>query len=256
LILVDDASADETPHVVQELIRRYPGIIHYERNESNRKQAFSKNRGKSFADTEYVYFGDDDSILAPGSLAALCETMEAESADITGASAVYCRAGESPAQAQHRYISGPVVSDPSKFVDLRRLRFGFDQRSSRAMALPVTHAAMLVRRSWYQRIDFDIRYAGNCYREETDFVLQASSAGAKVVFDGRAIQINLPPNETRGGARSSHRAKYEWHCLVNTVRFLRKHRSYYREELGISPAIPLLWYAWDRLVAAGRKLSA
>jgi glycosyltransferase involved in cell wall biosynthesis len=78
LVLVDDCSVDDTPRVARELAERYAPRILYVRNETNRKQAYSKNRGKALADTPYLYFGDDDSVLLPYSLAVLLETTRSE----------------------------------------------------------------------------------------------------------------------------------------------------------------------------------
>lgn len=70
LILVDDCSTDNTPQVVKELQRQYPQIK-YLRNERNLKQTVSKNRGMELAKGDYIYFGDDDSFLLPGTIHAL-----------------------------------------------------------------------------------------------------------------------------------------------------------------------------------------
>lgn len=257
LILVDDASTDETPQVAEELVAKFPGVIQYVRNQTNRKQTYSKNAGKSLADSEYVYFADDDSLMVPGSMAALLETMREQRAGIVGAAAIYCKNGESPDEVYLRYLNSEPVDDPAAFVDLARFRFRFGQRPSAPLLLPVTHAAFLVRREWYASIDFDLRYTGNCYREETDFLLQAYKAGARIFMDGRAVQINLSPAETAGGgARTSGRARYEWYSFSNTARFLLKHKEFYVRSLRVSPARALVRYVADRVTAAFRKLPA
>jgi glycosyltransferase involved in cell wall biosynthesis len=253
--LVDDASSDDTSEVAAELRAQYPGIVDYVRNDVNRKQAYAKNRGKSMADTEYVYFGDDDSLLMPGSMAALLETMKQYRADIVGAIALYCTNEVTPEQKYREYLDQGTVEDPRQFADLKRLRFQFTRRPSAPISVPITQAPFLARREWYKRIHFDLLYGGNCFREETDFLLQATSAGARILLDGRAVQINLPPTVATGGARSASRPRYEWQALVNTAKFLRKHRGFYREQLGVLPYTPMLWYIWDRIAAAGRRVS-
>jgi glycosyltransferase involved in cell wall biosynthesis len=251
---VDDASTDETPLAAEHLCAQFPHIVEYVRNEVNRKQTYSKNRGKAMATTKYVYFGDDDSLLMPGSTTALLETMNRCRADIVGSAALYCPRGEAPEVRYEEYLRGPCDDAPENYVDLRRLRFHLDQRPLVPLELPVTHAQFLIRREWSQRFDFDIGYKGNCFREETDFLLRVHSAGAKIFLDGRAVQINLPPSLSRGGARSSRRVRYEWEALRNTARFLRKHSKYYRMRLDVSPYWSLLWYLRDRAVAAMKKV--
>jgi glycosyltransferase involved in cell wall biosynthesis len=255
LILVDDASSDNTPQVAKVLVEQFPGVIQYIRNPSNRKQAFSKNRGKALANTEFVYFGDDDSLLVAGSLSALMETSRKYGADIVGAAALYCVEGEDPEDAYARFSHQEAKEDALDFVDLKRLRFCFSRRPRYPIQVPVTHAAVLARREWYQRIDFDVQYTGNCFREETDFLLQASSSGARIFLDGRAVQINLPRSASTGGARSSGRIRYEWYSLVNTWRFLQKHRQYYHNELGAQCVTPLFWYLWDRCLSVSRRIA-
>lgn len=253
---MDDASSDQTPDVARDLVSKFPGVVEYVRNETNRKQTFSKNLGKSLATSEFVYFGDDDSISVPGSMSALLQTIREREADIVGAAALYCANGHSAAEEYQRYLEGKPVDDPARIVDLARFRFRFWQRSTAPLRVPVTHAACLVRRNWYTRIDFDLRFTGNCYREETDFLLQASRAGARIFLEGRAVQINLSPQETAGGgARTSSRVRYEWYSLINTARFLSKHRDYFLHNLHVSPFSAMAWYLADRIRAATRKMS-
>jgi hypothetical protein len=43
---------------------------------------------------------------------------------------------------------------------------------------------------------------------------------------------------------------------MNTVRFLRKHRTYFEGELGVGHLAPALSFALDRLASAWRKATA
>ena len=56
LILVDDASTDDTWEVVMRLQKKYP-IIHYIRQEYNTKQPEATNAGIAAASSKYIYFG-------------------------------------------------------------------------------------------------------------------------------------------------------------------------------------------------------
>ena len=75
LIIIDDCSSDNTMQVVKKLQKKYP-IIKYFRNEVNSKQTFSKNVGIKNASCDYIYFGDDDSIIKPGTIRKLIEVKE------------------------------------------------------------------------------------------------------------------------------------------------------------------------------------
>lgn len=253
-ILVDDCSADSTKQVVTALMLRYPGRIRYVRTRENRKQAYAKNIGKSLCDTPYVFFGDDDSILMPGSIATLVGTSEEQGADIVGGAALYCRRDQSVEHLWENYQLQSTRNAQKDYVDLRRLRFCFKFRSSTPIELPVVHSGFLIKRDWYQRFSFDEMFQGNCYREETDFVLSCKCAGAKVLFDGRAGLVNLPPNVATGGARRYTRVKYEYYSVVNTLKFLQKHRAYFESTLRTWYLAPLAWFVWGRLTAAAKKL--
>ena len=77
VILVDDCSSDNTAEVVKELQTRFP-TLRYFRNEVNSKQPYTQNVAISKVQSEYIYFGDDDSVLYPGSIRnLLCKTQVA-----------------------------------------------------------------------------------------------------------------------------------------------------------------------------------
>lgn len=48
------------------------------------------------------------------------------------------------------------------------------------------------------QILFDENFTGNAYREETDFFIRCTLQGAKVMYDSRAVQVNLPRQVATG----------------------------------------------------------
>ena len=76
VVVVDDASTDDTPEVVAELARSYPHPFHYERLERNAGPAVARNRGWRIATAPLVAFTDDDCVVEPGWLAALVGALE------------------------------------------------------------------------------------------------------------------------------------------------------------------------------------
>lgn len=255
IIVVDDASTDDTPDVLSVLANRFPGKIRFVRNDENRKQAFSKNRGKELANTPWIYFGDDDSVLHKGSIRNLLDTAQRKKADIVGAIALYCRKGESPYDALLRYKSQSSTSDALSFVDLSRLQFNFSLRPDGCIELPVAQASFIIRRELCMTHEFDTIYTHNCYREETDFLLCCFEQGAKIFLCGEAFQINLPPELATGGARSGHRIFYEWYSLINTWKFIRKHKKYFKENHNkFVPYAPLLHFFLNRCSSAIKKI--
>lgn len=87
VILVDDCSSDNTAEVVKELQTRFP-TLRYFRNEVNSKQPYTQNVAISKVQSEYIYFGDDDSVLYPGSIRNLLNVMREKNADIVGGRAL------------------------------------------------------------------------------------------------------------------------------------------------------------------------
>ncbi|MGT2460009.1 glycosyltransferase family 2 protein [Cupriavidus basilensis] len=248
LILVDDCSPDDTGVVAQQLIQKYPQIT-YIRNAVNSKQTASKNRGKALAHTEYLYFGDDDSILSEGAIGLLLQTAKENAADIVGASALYLRDGEDDFSG----VMGrrKLIKNANEIADLSRLQFDFSAVTDQPMELPVCHASFLIRADAARSVDFDIGYIGNCYREETDYLVRCRAAGMKVLYDSRAVQINLPPAKATGGARGRGRLSYEGYALYNTMRFAVKNRKALRRvDPRCHPAKMVVCYLEGRVRAA------
>jgi len=108
------------------------------------------------------------------------------------------------------------------------LQAHFDRAVSIPIQVPFTHAAFLVSRSLAADIRFDEYYTGNCFREETDFLIRAYAKGAQIWYDSRAVQVNLPRSYAEGGAHtgSKHfvvrKLQYFSSALRNNWRFLIK----------------------------------
>lgn len=252
LILVDDCSPDDTPAVAQQLMRQYPQIT-YLRNSVNGKQTTSKNRGKALAQTEYVYFGDDDSLLSPGAMGILLQTARETSSDIVGASALYLRDDkDSEASVMARRKLAVTADD---IVVLSRLQFDFTASTREPIGVPVCHASFLIRADAARSVDFDTGYVGNCYREETDYLVRCRARGMKIAYESRAVQINLPPSQATGGARGRGRLSYESYALYNTARFLMKNRQALRQvDARCNAALMLGWYVEGRVSAVFSRL--
>jgi len=227
VIIVDDASPDDTPRILAELAAGDPRIRTL-RSPINRKQTHAKNMGIVATRFPLVYFGDDDSLLAPGSIGFLLETMRARSADIVGARAPYLVEGEDVATP-----FGGWPADREKpaalRVDWRNLHAEFGEATAGPVEAPFVHAAFLTKRELALGILFDEGFTGNCYREETDFILRAAERGARIWFDPRAVQANLPRSASGGGAHGSGgsfarlKLRYYGSSARNNLRFLRRH---------------------------------
>jgi glycosyltransferase involved in cell wall biosynthesis len=63
LIIIDDASTDNSLEIIEGFIKNIPNVI-FLKNPSNKGVVYSINRGLSFVSTDYVYFISSDDILS------------------------------------------------------------------------------------------------------------------------------------------------------------------------------------------------
>ena len=212
LILVDDCSSDDTQKVVAELQKTYPQIK-YLRNEKNSKQTYSKNRGIMEAKGEFIYFGDDDSLLLSNSISLLLAALEKENADFAGARALYmgnyCPTDEQSILAYEKWQRDKNVISPDKVARILPFESHFNAWTNRRAETPYLPACLLCKQAGAKQILFDTNYTGCAYREETDFCLRAVFAGMKLVYEPNAVQINLPQKLVRStGAHTGGRDKW------------------------------------------------
>ena len=221
VIVVDDCSTDNTQEVILELQKKYPQI-RYTRNFRNLRQTYSKNVGIQLAKSEYIYFGDDDSILYPGSIRFLKETLVRFQAQICGAKALYLPLKYNNRIDDYVRLMNVNCSTIKKIVDVRKISANFTYSTSVPIEFPFCQAATLVEKKVAQQVMFDINYKGNAYREETDFFIRCTLSGAKIMFDSRAIQINLPRHIATGGAHGRGQLKWYYDTICNNWYFLKK----------------------------------
>lgn len=242
LIVVDDCSPDDTAAAVAK-IAAVDTRVRYLRSPRNLKQTHAKNMGIAAAKGSLLYFGDDDSMLLPGSLKRLIDTMRESGADIVGASAPYMKDNVALADVeafanQRSRLEGALV-DPVTM----HCHFDTDTDTGLWIEAPFVHAAFLCAKTLAQSILFDEGYTGNCYREETDFLVRARAFGARIVYEPRAVQVNLPRGMAGGGAHGgspgggrfiSRKLRYFREALSNNKRFLKKNGPVLNEILGRS----------------------
>ena len=60
IIIVNDASTDNTKSIIEPYIEKYPDNIKLINNENNKGPAYTRNRGLSEVEGEYVNFLDSD----------------------------------------------------------------------------------------------------------------------------------------------------------------------------------------------------
>lgn len=171
------------------------------------KQTASKNRGMDVAKGDYIYFGDDDSVLLPGSIKYLKQTLEYYEAGAVMARPL-CAGPNYKERYHNKYVKWiakrGLTTNVSDIYDVAHLRFDWGKYMLRPIEVPCLPACMLIKANLARVCRFDTNYHGCAYREETDFSFRLSlDFGAKLMYDARAVQLNLPNYMVREtGARA------------------------------------------------------
>jgi glycosyltransferase involved in cell wall biosynthesis len=224
LIIVDDCSTDNTEQVVKELQLKYQKIK-YIRNSKNEKQSFSKNVGIENAQGEYIYFGDDDSIITKDTIRILLDTLREYDADCVGARALYA-GNYVNSDNLKAYINWKTKKDTCQTDDIcniKKMQTNFHLNCLIPIQVPILPACALVRSGVARLIKFDIHYLGCAYCEETDFFIRATLAGYKIIFQPNAVQVNMPPYLVRNsGAHAEGHLKWQESAIKCSNYFLDK----------------------------------
>lgn len=223
VILVDDCSSDNTAEVVKELQTRFP-TLRYFRNEVNSKQPYTQNVAISKVQSEYIYFGDDDSVLYPGSIRNLLNVMREKNADIVGGRALALFFPEQIDELDEflSHYRNRIATEANQIVDLSTLSTNFTYTVKEPIRGPFCHASCLCKTQVAREMQFDVKIEGNAYREETDFLIRATLAGYTIYYTSSANQINLPSAMCSGGARSKNHRHWAENAIRNNDYFIDK----------------------------------
>lgn len=223
VILVDDCSSDNTAEVVKELQTRFP-TLRYFRNEVNSKQPYTRNVAISKVQSEYIYFGDDDSVLYPGSIRNLLNVMREKNADIVGGRALALFFPEQIDELDEflSHYRNRIATEANQIVDLSTLSTNFTYTVKEPIRVPFCHASCLCKTQVAREMQFDVKIEGNAYREETDFLIRATLAGYTIYYTSSANQINLPSAMCSGGARSKNHRHWAENAIRNNDYFIDK----------------------------------
>lgn len=228
VIFVSDGSTDGTGALIDRLARCNPQIdIRLLSNTGRWGAAHSRNAGVAACRNDFVLFCDDDEYLEPRYAATLLDKLIHLEAGAISGRRIYLQEGESPAEALKRFgdglRSGPVFrASICEYVN--GARFTGD------VALPLTNANILTRRSLLLRFPFDEHYvAGNGYREESDYQMNLFVNGYPIYMSNDCHSFHLPASQVRtGGQRTSALKRIYW-SIHHTRYFFDKYYDRYAE---------------------------
>jgi len=232
LIFVDDAGADDTRGVLARIAEGWPEkrwrvICNAERLGASE----SRNVGVAASTNELILFCDDDEYLEPGYARILAGKLEALGAGAVSGRRIYLRAGESHEEALERFGLGWRSGKPFRPLlceYVNGAKFVGD------VALPITNAVILTRKSLLLRFPFDGRYArGNGYREESDFQMNLFVNGYDIYVTNECHSFHLPLSLVRTGGQRTRPLRRLYWSIRYTGYFFAKYHARYARRVGM-----------------------
>ncbi len=232
IVVIDDGSTDGTTGKVKEWAASAPIPVDVIRHESQKGQPVSRMDGIAAARTEWVMFGEDDVWLSADYCATLLrEARELEASVIAGRIVTALVPGE---------FDESCLADPpspiraaNEVFDLDSMDARFGERTTHPIPAPFIHSIALIRRGIFDSVKFDSWYAGNSWREETDFYLAANSAGEKIYFSPSTVCFHLRGPISSAGGQRVNRLWFEYLAWRNTRYLINKHWSYLKSAHGL-----------------------
>jgi O-antigen biosynthesis protein len=218
VIVVDDASTDETRH-----LERLIGGVRVIRNQENRGFIDACNRGAAAARGEFIVFLNNDTLVSQGWLGRLLEPFERPENDVglVGAKLIY-------PDGRLQEAGGIIFSDGSGWNygrgdDPARPQFSFqcdaDYCSGACIALP---------RVLFQELGgFDLHFAP-MYYEDVDLAFAVRAAGKRVVYQPTCLIVHFEGG-TAGTDTGSGAKRYQ---QVNQQRLVEKWAETLRAQPG------------------------
>lgn len=244
VVVVDDGSTDGTADLVRDLAAGSATPVHLIRHPEKRGQQAARLSAIAAADTEWVLFGEDDVWLAPDYVDTLYREAGDLSADaIAGRLLTALVPGDfDPGALPSPDAPAPDAPAPpaGRLIDWAMLDADFSLRVPAPTAVPYLHSIALIRRDLFARATFDTWFAGNGWREETDFYLSQNAAGAGVYFTPHTACYHLRGPISGSGGQRIPRALVEYYAWRNSRYLAKKHWPFLRRAYGLR-GTPLGW---------------
>lgn len=245
IVVVDDGSTDGTSDHVRELARSSPVQVDVIRHDRQLGQPASRMTGVEAAETEWVLFGEDDVWLSEDYCATLLRDAKELGATIIAGRIVTALVPDSFDESCLVDPPSPVRT-PEEVFDLDAMDARFGERLAAPTTAPYLHSIALIRRDIFDKVKFDGWYAGNSWREETDFYLGAAASGAVVCFTPGTVCFHLRGPISSVGGQRVNRLWFEYLAWRNTRYLVSKHWPWLKQHHGLrgtSTAWMLRYYA-------------
>lgn len=232
IVVVDDGSTDATPSLVEKLAKSGPVEVDFIRHNERRGQPASRLSGIAAARTEWVLFGEDDVWVADGYCSTLLREAQALGGSVIAGRLVTILV---PGEFSEDLLIDPPgePTDSASLFDVESMCADFSARPPRPVAAPFLHSIALIRSATFDSVTFDTWYAGNAWREETDFYLAANSSGLGVYFTPNAVCYHLRGPICASGGQRINRLRLEYLVWRNTHHLVSKHWQYLKHAHGL-----------------------
>lgn len=235
VILVDDGSADGTREYVKKLHEQY-SEIRYIRLNKNKGIACARNVGVSRARGKYVFFGDDDACLYPGTLFRLRNALETFPADIAGANGSYA-ANWSEIQHMDKYVKS-YFTEPMKgrcLMDFDTGVMNYHCKIDEITEGLLIMASFMIKTELAQKEKLDTGYAKKGGWEDIGYLLQHAEQGRREIYVPDAYEIDVPRYISKGGGCTGKNVWSRYIYIIwNWYYLLNKHYTYLKRENYIS----------------------
>jgi GT2 family glycosyltransferase len=211
IIIIDNASTDET----RELLSHFRGLVRVIENAENRGFVDACNQGAAVSRGRYLLFLNNDTVVLPGWLTALVETVERDArAGAVGSMFLY-----PDGRIQE---AGAVVWSNGEAFHYGWGKSAEDRRFTFAREVDYcSGASLLVRRELFEQLGgFDRRYAP-AYYEDTDLCMGVRALGFKVVYQPHSRLYHFE-GATAGTDPSAGFRRYQF---INREKFRDKWRD-------------------------------
>ncbi len=208
LIMVDNASTDQTPALLQAL----EGDVKIIRNQQNQGFVLACNQGAAVASGEYVLFLNNDTIPQPGWLEAMVAMADQDSSiGAVGAKLIY-------PNGKLQEAGGLIFKDGSGWNFGRLDDPAKPQYNEACQVDYCSGAALMVRNELFNELGgFDQRYAP-AYYEDTDLCFNVRALGYVVMYCPQAEVVHC-----EGITAGTDLARgFKHHQVVNRSKFVEK----------------------------------
>lgn len=171
VILADDNSTDETRHIASAVTG-----LKLVKNPGKRGFVNNCNHAACSATGEYLYFLNNDTLVFPGTVRTLAETLDADPAVAVVGSKCILPGGKLQAAGSY-WEKGGFTGNTGRYDNPLKPEY-----NEFRLVDYCTGASLMLRRSfWLETGGFDPAYAPGYY-EETDLCAQAAARGLKVAY--------------------------------------------------------------------------